>query len=512
MKRVRPESLLWLCDSIGAGAFAWGLASAIAALVAGAPSVWLPLLWMLAGGLIRGGAQSLARVTAARAAQQQVAPMRTTLLRRFLGGTMPQPLSVGESAVIALDYVDRVEGYGAQFLPIRFAAAMGPLLVAGLVALASPVSALILLATLFPFALGMVLAGTMARRASESQLLALSQLSDLFSDRLRNLAMIRHFDAGDRLTRQVAEATSAMASRTMAVLRIAFLSSGVMEFFAALSVAMVALYCGFSLLGILPFPAPEVLTFQQALFALALAPEFYLPMRRLAAAYHEKQLGEAAQGAIAPYLVEEAVPTAGDKHSSGIVLHGVECLWPGSSIGPVDFAMGATGLAVITGPTGSGKTSLLAVIAGQLPPSSGRVLAPPPDSIAWAAQRPLILPGTLRDNLTLGHPMASDDDVRAVCSATGLDRLISERNKGLDVALDHRASGLSGGELRRVGLARAIVSNRPVILCDEPTADLDADSAAHIAQLLRNLASTHAVIVATHDEDLVALADQVLAL
>ena len=519
MKRTRPDSLLWLCDTLGAGVFAWGLATAIAALVAGQGaqpvedasffnSVADGALWMLAGGLIRAVAVYAARYAAARTAQKTVAPARSALLRRFFGGAMAEPLRVGESAALSIDYIDHIEGFEAQFVPIRFAAIAGPATVALLVSFASPIAALIMLGTLLPFGLGMIMAGGMARRASDAQLLALSHLSDLFADRLRNLPMIRHFNAGERLTRQVAGATDDLAKRTMAVLRIAFISTGVMEFFAALAVAMVALYCGFSLLGILPFPVPEKLSFRDALFALALAPEFYLPMRRLAAAYHEKQLGEAAQTAIAPYVVEDPPQQAAIPPFAGVTLGGVMCQWPGRSIGPVSFTMGATGLTAITGPTGSGKTSMLAIIAGQLLPAAGAVTAIAPEAIAWAAQRPLILPGTLRDNLRLVRPDVDDDAVLHACADVGLDTLLATRAEGLDLMLDHRASGLSGGELRRLALARAILSDRPLILCDEPTADLDADSAAAVTGLLRHLAARHAVIVATHDAALAAVADQ----
>ncbi len=502
MRKSSRAGAFWLLDIGGAAAFAWGLAAAVSALIEGLTPL-TGVFAMLVGGVIRALSGFAAQSLAIREAQKSVAPLRVRLHRRLLGEALPRAIPIGESAAIAIDHVDRIEAHAARFLPVRHAAAIGPLLVAGCVAVASPIAAAILIGTLIPFVLGMILAGTMARRAADAQLRALEQLSDLFVERLRSLAMIRHFGAGERITRQIGAATQGVATRTLAVLRIAFLSSAVLEFFAALSVALVAVYCGFSLLGILPFPVPETLTFREALFALALAPEFYLPMRRLAAAYHEKQLGEAAQAVVDPLCSPPSPTPATAARFAGLDVHALTITWPGARIGPVSFSLGPSGMVALTGPTGSGKTSLLAACAGQVAASAGCVTAIAPADIAWAAQRPLVLPGTLRANLALARPEASDTEILEVCKRVGLDPLLAARG-GLDLPLDHRAAGLSGGELRRLGLARALLSRRPFLLCDEPTADLDAASAAQITALLGELAKTHAILVATHDMALAA--------
>jgi ATP-binding cassette, subfamily C, bacterial CydD len=502
MRKNSRAGAFWLLDIGGAAVFAWGLAAAVAALIDGLPLL-VGVAAMLGGGAIRALSGFAAQSLAIREAQRSVAPVRAQLHRRLLGEVLHRPIPIGESAAIAIDHVDRIEAHAARFLPVRQAAALGPLLVAGCVALASPIAAAILIGTLIPFVLGMILAGTMARRAADAQLRALEQLSDLFVERLRSLAMIRHFGAGERITRQIGAATQGVATRTLAVLRIAFLSSAVLEFFAALSVALVAVYCGFSLLGILPFPVPETLTFREALFALALAPEFYLPMRRLAAAYHEKQLGEAAHAVIDPLCAAPPAPPAAHAAFVGIEVTDLVIAWPGARIGPVSFRLGNTGMVALTGPTGSGKTSVLAACAGQVAASEGRVSAPLMTNIAWAAQRPLVVPGTLRDNLALARPEAGEREILEICDRVGLGPLLAARG-GLDLTLDHRAAGLSGGELRRLGLARALLSRRPLLLCDEPTADLDAASAAQITALLTELAKTHAILVATHDMVLAA--------
>ena len=513
---IKPAfGLAPILDIPGAALFAAGIALAMGSLAAGNGLPRGAVALILAGGAIRAGAAMLAHAAAIRAAQRVVAGWRARIFPRLLAGRLPRPLLAGESAALAIDHLVTIEAYEARFRPARAASAAAPLLVAAIVACASWVSALILLFTLVPFALGMILAGTAARRAAERQLAALAGLSGLFVDRIRALPIIRHFGAEERIACQVGAATGEVAERTVAVLRVAFLSGAVLEFFAALSVALVAVYCGFALLGLLPFPAPEKLSLGQAFFALAMAPEFYLPMRRLAAAYHEKQLGDAAMAALAQVETPATAPPATARFDGLRVLQ-LAIAWPGLRIGPVGFELAAADLVALTGHTGSGKSSLLAAIAGQVAPAGGTVTtvrggALDPADIAWAAQTPLLLPGTLAENIALARPDATPDEIARVAGRVGLDAVIAARG-GLGLVLDHRGSGLSGGERRRIGLARALLSRRPLLLCDEPTADLDADSAAAIVALLREVAAERAVLVATHDPALAAAARLVVAL
>lgn len=525
MTLQKQAGLAWIIDLGGAALFAWGIADGIATIAVAEPVGAAPFAVMLCGGLVRAATAWGVPALAVRGAQASTESLRRALLERLLGsGAGP---SIGQSATLAIDHVATIEGYETRFVPARTAAAAAPLVAVAIIACASPVAAAILIATLVPFILGMILAGTAARRASERQLEALGDLSALFVDRVRTLPILRHFAAEKRIARQVQLATRAVADRTVAVLRVAFLSSAVLEFFSALAVALVAVYCGFGLLGLLPFASPETLTLREAFFALAMAPEFYLPMRRLAAAYHDKQLGEAARKAIAA-MPEVVAPIAAPALFAGVEARDLVIAWPGRTVGPVSLAVGTTGLVALTGPTGSGKTSLLAAIAGQIVPSEGslRFLSPEealvptrPENpfrkwegsssspIAWAAQHPLILPGTLRDNLALAAPNTTDAALLAAIDRVGLAPMLVQRGDGLDLALDHRGSGLSGGERRRLGLARALLADRPLLLADEPTADLDEAGAAAITELLRAVAAERAVIVATHDPRLIAAVD-----
>ena len=299
--RPTPPSLLWLAG--GAGAIAMAAALACAAHFGLAASSREGLLTSLAALTIAAALRASVQVVATGSGQKAaVAAKHGWRLRAFaavLTASAGSRTMLGEQVADATDRIEDLDGYHARFLPLRFAAVATPLLIAAAAAAASWVAAAILVATLAPFALGMILAGTAASRVAARQLDILGRLSGLFIDRVRALPVIISFGAQERISRHLAGATQEVAKRTLAVLRVAFLSSAVLEFFAALSVALVAVYCGFSLLGLLPFPAPEKLDLGRALFVLVLAPEFYLPMRRLAAAYHDKQIGEAAMERLA---------------------------------------------------------------------------------------------------------------------------------------------------------------------------------------------------------------------
>jgi ATP-binding cassette subfamily C protein CydD len=506
-------------DAIGAILFAGGLALGVGAVAGEQLNGYMGAavaILLVGGGLVRAVVMAANEAIAAAGAQEHVDGVRRVLILHLLSGRLAAPLPPGEAATIAVDQVEALRMRALRFAPVRFAAVAAPVLVLAATASASLIAAVILLFTFVFFVLVLILVGTAAAREADAQLAALSTLSGLLEDRLRHLPIIRHFGAEERITRQIGQSSGELSQRTLAVLRKAFLSSGALEFFAALAVALVAVYCGFSLLGLLPVKVPEELTLGEAFFALALAPEFYLPMRRLAAAYHEKQLGEAAERAIVPLLSDAAEPRPATAPFAGLAVDGMALQLGERRIGPLSFAIRQAGITALVGPTGSGKTSVLAAIAGQIVPADGAILVPGtacgPDagSIAWAAQKPLLLPGTLAHNLALARPDASREAILEAATRVGLSALLMRR--GLDLSIDPSGAGLSGGERRRIGIARAILAQRPLILLDEPTADLDAASAAEIAALIELLGRERALVIATHDSQLVPLAQAVVRL
>lgn len=518
----------WVCDALAAVLFALALAQLLSLQISreiggDGETGWGWGLLLIASALLRGGAQGAAALFGQRAAAVATAALRARLAPALMTSATARGRIVGEDAELAIAGIDRIEPYLARFLPLRRAAMLSPLLIALAAFFASWVSAAILLATLIPFGFGMALAGGAARKASDDQFGALARLGGLFVDRVRALPLILSFGAEERVARHIGAAASDLAERTLGVLRIAFLSSAILEFFSALAVALVAVYCGFALLGLLPFAPPERLDFVRAFFVLALAPEYYMGMRRLAAAYHDKQQGEAALAALAQEerKISERIENPPRTMVTTLALADLVVRHPGGvAIGSVDAAWPATGLHVMTGPSGAGKTSLLRALIGQVPIERGQIrldtVAVDPCALAatcgWSGQRALLLPATLRANLLLSRWGVADADALDLLDAVGLGGLIADRGAGLDWSINDRGSGLSGGERRRIGLVRALLAPRPILLLDEPTADLDRAAAESIVALLVRTGRDRLIVTATHDPLLVAAADSRIAL
>lgn len=522
-RRGRPVlvALAWLADAAGAVLFAACLAMALVHLGQRESLAWLLGMVAAAGG--RAAATAMAARLGARRARGLLSDLRRRVLTVAFSAGGAGGRTVGETSAAVFEEVEALEGFHARYEPLRMAMALSPVLILVAAAIASPIAAGILLFTLLPFILSMALAGTAAQGAARRQFEALAKLSGLFVDRVRALPVILAFQAEAAETRKVELAAAQVSERTLSVLRLAFLSSAALEFFAALAVALVAVYAGFNLLGLLPFPVPEKLGLGQAVFVLALAPEFYAPMRRLAAAYHDKQTGEAAAERLGRFLAAPprtpetpapltAVPTirfeqARLRHPDG-----------GAVIGPIDLIAAPGQITALVGPSGSGKTSLLNLLTGLVPLSGGEVWLDDrklsesggfAGLIAWAGQAPALIPGSLRDNIALAWP-ASDDT--AILEAARNAGLVLNREGGLDAAVNERGSGLSGGERRRIGLARAFLKPARLVLLDEPTADLDAAAEAAMLEAIRRLAHGRTVVLATHSARAAALADQVVTL
>jgi ATP-binding cassette subfamily C protein CydD len=523
-RRTGSAATLLLCDTLAAIGFAGGLAGAISAVPDGMKAV-LPWAGLAAvAGVARGAFATLGARIGAAGAEQAKRALRGHVVGRALHRAPGAAIANGDWTHAAVDAVEALDGYVARFLPARKAAAAAPMLVLAATIFASPVAAIILVATLVPFIVAMALAGGAAADESRRQFVALARLSSRFADRIRALPVVLAFRAEAREAEALGVAAQDLAHRTMRVLRVAFLSSGALEFFAALSVALVAVYCGFILLGLLPFPAPETLTIGQAFFVLALAPEFYAPMRRLAAAYHDKQAAETAADHLMA-LPEPPSPPAGIlPPSPAIAFRGVTIRYPDSdrpAVAGISFDVAAGETVVLLGPSGSGKTSLLHLLLGLAPLSAGSVevdgaaldsfgsLAP---LAAWAGQHPLIVAGTIRDNLLLARPDATTAEIDEAIAGAGLRPMLGRRPLGLDSPLDTRGGGLSGGERRRLALARALLKPAPLLLLDEPTAHLDTAAETALVATIARVRHGRTVLIATHSERLAAIADHVVRL
>ncbi|HEX7435119.1 MAG TPA: ATP-binding cassette domain-containing protein, partial [Caldimonas sp.] len=322
--------------------------------------------------------------------------------------------------------------------------------------------------------------------------------------------------------------------RTMAVLRIAFLSSAVLELFSALGVAMVAVYVGFHLLGTLGFGSwGRQLNLGEGLFILLLAPAFFEPLRELSAVWHDRAAGEAALDSLAR-LAQGGVPLPGSQagaamNGSGfanaptVQIDGLHFAHPGEEaiFDDFDLRVGAGEHVALMGPSGAGKTALLSLIAGLVPATRGdivmggtllsdRTVSTLRTRIAWMGQRPHVFADSVQANVTLGRP-----DVRSlqVVEAMKFADLQGVAQAHPGVALGEGGTGLSGGEVVRLAVARMALDPRAdLLLVDEPTAHLDTDTARRVTDALIELARGKTLIVATHDRVLAARLNRVIRL
>jgi len=354
-------------------------------------------------------------------------------------------------------------------------------------------------------------------------------------DRLRGLATIRALDAVADTANDLGERAQSLRRRIMAVLRIAFLSSAVLELFAALGVALVAVYIGFHLLGQLEFGTWRgKLNLGEALFVLLLAPAFFEPLRDLAAAWHDRASGLAAMAQLAA-LRQPGLQLRGNALDQGSGSRTIAYKPPAVEFEGVDFRHDVNRPAVLqsfnltisagehvalVGPSGAGKSTILALAAGLLPAQQGRILIdgqPLDDAhaaalrrrVAWISQRPHIFAGSLLRNITLDRNIAPET-LRHALHLAALDELVARRGNTM---LAEGGAGMSGGELLRLAIARAAVDpDADLILADEPTAHLDRDTARDITERLFHLAHGKTLLVATHDPVLAERVERTITL
>ncbi|MDF2231999.1 ATP-binding cassette domain-containing protein [Albimonas sp. CAU 1670] len=516
-------ALLW---PVQAGALAWAVAGWVEARASLENGLLAALVFLLAAA-IRAALDHRAGALAFEAADRALAAERARLveaesLRGEAGAPPGAPegaakgASAAASAAMAAQKLPMLAPYLTRYRPAALRAVVGPL---AILAVALPISwavGLILLVAGPLIPVFMALIGVAASKASRRQLDEISDLNALLMERLAALPDIRLLDAGARLERDFAARSDGLRARTMAVLKVAFLSSTVLELFAALGIAIAAVYVGFSLLGQIGFGAwSSPLTLVEGLFLLLLAPEFFQPLREFAAAWHDRAAAVAVAGELAeaetaapPRILGRGAPSAPLPGPAGIRLSGVVAR--GRALPDLQVAPGAS--LAITGPSGAGKSTLLALLAGLSAPQAGRIevagRALDDESadawrarLAWIPQTPHFPDAPLRDVL---DPRGTAD-LDAALEAAGAAAVVAALPEGLETRLGERGAGVSGGEARRLMVARALAARPDVLLADEPTADLDPATAAAVIAGLRLLAARGTtVIAATHDPAVVA--------
>ena len=522
------SSLLWLPQ---AACIAW----AVQCFADGRGTQYLG--WQVAGvailGVLRAWCEGRGvRVTYVHA-RAQVSSLREQALKA-VAQTSPMDRRRTASGLAASALAEQAEAivpWLSRYQPAMWRVMVVAPVIALAVATQSWVAALILLVAAPLIPIFMAIVGWRAKAASEEQMVELGQMNAFLLDRLRGLSTLRALHAVPSTASRLRAHAESLRVRTMKVLRIAFLSSAVLEFFSALGVAMVAMYVGFHLLGNLPFGAwGDKLTLGQALWVLMLAPTFFDPLRELSAVWHDKAAGQAAMEGLqalgdntyplpAALATESASTTAAavsvrtqDLH---VTVDGVAMLEP------VNLHIQAGEHVAVWAPSGAGKSVLLAQLAGLLavPAAQLQLDGQAMDEqtwpamrkrMAWMSQQAHVFAGSVQHNVSLGRANVTANDVAAALHKAGLDQAFTQR---YSTSLGEAGQGLSGGEAVRLALARMAVQREAGLwLVDEPTAHLDPQTAHQVMHNLRAMAAGKTLVVATHDPALAALMDRTITL
>ncbi|MBQ4665867.1 heme ABC transporter permease/ATP-binding protein CydD [Aeromonas hydrophila] len=532
----------WIGLSIGFGlgqgilmvAQAWLLATLLHGFIiegttpAQSIPLFIALLLVTLGKAVLAYGREVASFKAGSAVRQAIRELVLTRLGR-LGPAYIQRRPAGSWASLLLEQIENMQDFFSRYLPQMAIAVFIPVVILVAVFPVNWAAGLILLGTAPLIPLFMILVGVGAADANRRNFQALARLSGHFLDRLKGLRTLQLFMRTQAEGDAIRDASEDFRERTMEVLRLAFLSTAVLEFFAALSVALVAVYFGFSYIDHLNFGHyGSKVTLFTGLFVLFLAPEFYAPLRELGAHYHAKAQAIGAAEQLLEFLEAEVTePASGHApfHADApikVEAKGLEVLSAEGKVlvGPIDFTLASGSRTALIGVSGAGKSSLVNALLGFSPyrgelKVNGQELASLDMSqwrrqLGWLSQNPQLFHASLRDNLLLANPSASDSELEDALKRAQAWEFAME--KGLDYAVGDQAGGLSVGQAQRLALARTLLKSTQLMVLDEPTASLDRHSERAIMTTLEQAAAGQTLLMITHRIDQLTKMDQILVL
>lgn len=447
---------------------------------------------------------------------------RQLLARLFAAGPVAcATIPAGEVITTFTEGSDALVPYFARYIPSAAMMVVLPLLILGVVAGVDGWSFLVLACTGPLIPVFMAFVGYGAQVVMDRRWRELSVLGGSFLDALRGLKTLRLFGRTQASLERIASLADAHRRTTLSVMKVAFLTSAALEFFSSLSIALVAIVFGTRLLA-------GTADFRSAFLVLLLAPEYFMPLRTFSASYHARQNARAAMESMGKLF---ALPTVlrrdgdlakmqknvvGQLSCQSLAVHSLD---EAPLLHDVTCHFDRNRLTVLTGASGAGKTTLLQTVLGFLQPQSGSLIAydtsgqvMPLENLrmAWVPQRPLMVFGTVAENLRLAVPNADAQQLRRAAEQADALGFIEQLPQGFDTHLGERGSRLSGGQVRRLALARALLRDPDVLVLDEPTAGLDTAGAMRVADAICRCTVGRIVIVATHRQALAARADMLL--
>jgi thiol reductant ABC exporter CydD subunit len=462
-------------------------------------------------------------------AYRSAAAVRSQLRRDFLtraadlgpGWLSQQPR--GELAVLATRGLDALDGYFARYLPQLVLACAVPIVVGARVVGTDRISGVIIACTLPLVVVFMILIGLGTRAQMDRQWRALSRLGHHFVDVVTGLPTLKVFGRALAQVSTVRRVSEDLRRATVRSLRLAFLSSLVLELIASLSVAVIAVAIGLRLVN-------GDVSLRTALLVLVLVPEVYLPLRRVGAAYHASVEGVSAAAEALDVL--DVVPgsrgcgAAPDPSRAPLRVEGVWVSYRGRAepaLRGVNVDISPGEIVAVVGPSGCGKSTLIAALLGFVPVDSGRIVVGDVDlsgvdprawrrQLGWVGQHPHLLTASIADNIRLGRANASDAQLREAAQRAEALEFIDALPDGFDTMLGEHGVGLSVGQRQRVAIARAFLRDAPLLLLDEPTAALDAESEAAIVRSLTSLMVGRSVLLTSHRPALFTHADRLFVL
>ena len=527
VRRARPVRRMLVADAV-LGVVAGLLVLAQAVLLArvaarsfdGTPldELALPLALFVCATLGRAAAAWGFEVVGRRAATDVLADLRPDVLDGAEGQ------SSADVATLAVCGVDSLETSFARYVPQVVLALVVPVAVLVLVAVIDPISAGIMLLTLPLVPVFMWLVGRYTERRARERWQALSVLATHFLDVVRGLPTLRAFNRSEAQAAQIAEVSDRYRRATMGTLRVAFVSSAVLELAATLGIALVAVTVGVRLVA-------GGIAFEPALVVLVLAPELYLPLRNLAAQFHASSDGRA----VAERLLELAEPRRDEVRGALPPPRAIEAvvqlddvtvaypLRPAPALDGVNLVLRPMETVALVGESGAGKSTLAALLLGLVRPDDGAVRVGTSDlavcdldawraRLAWVPQRPTLFRGTVAENIRLGVPHASDEEVHEAAALAGAAAFVEALPARYGTIVGDGGRALSAGQVQRLALARAFLRDSDLLILDEPTANLDPESVDVVVGTLEAMRGERTIVVITHDAAVASCADRIVRL